>query len=58
MQQQQQQQVATPQPVQSLMAAEEIRVDCVLMTSDGRNVITGSILGAPQVWDMTVSGYL
>jgi len=37
---------------QNLMAAEEIRVDCALMTSDSRYVITGSINGPPQVWDM------
>jgi len=35
-------------------AADEVRVDCCLMTSDGRSVVTGSSLGAPQVWDMQV----
>ncbi len=39
----------------SLMAAEEIRVDCVLLTSNGRYVVTGSLYGPPQVWDMKVS---
>ena len=33
---------------------EEVRVDCCLMTNDGRSVITGSSLGPPQVWDMQV----
>ena len=36
-------------------AADEVRVDCCLMTNDGRNVVTGSSLGPPQVWDMAVS---
>ena len=35
-------------------AADEVRVDCCLMTNDGRNVVTGSSLGPPQVWDMAV----
>lgn len=34
---------------------EEIRVDCCLMTNDGRSVVTGSSLGPPQVWNMSVS---
>lgn len=33
-------------------AADEVRVDCCLMTNDGRNVVTGSSLGPPQVWNM------
>lgn len=33
---------------------EEVRVDCCLMTNDGRSVVTGSSLGPPQVWDMQV----
>ncbi|XP_052814372.1 uncharacterized protein LOC128241470 isoform X5 [Mya arenaria] len=33
-------------------AADEVRVDCCLMTGDGRSVVTGSSLGPPQVWDM------
>ena len=36
-------------------AADEVRVDCCLMTNDGRNVVTGSSQGPPQVWDMAVS---
>jgi hypothetical protein len=36
-------------------AADEVRVDCCLMTKEGRSVITGSSLGPPQVWDMQVS---
>ena len=36
------------------LAAEEIRVDCLELTADGRYVITGSIFGPPQVWDMRV----
>ena len=36
-------------------AADEVRVDCCLMTNDGRNVVTGSSLGPPQVWNMAVS---
>lgn len=35
-------------------AADEVRVDCCLMTSDGKSVVTGSSLGPPQVWDMQV----
>lgn len=38
---------------QNLMT-EEIRVDCVQMTTNGRYVVTGSIFGPPQVWDMKV----
>ena len=33
---------------------EEVRVDCCLMARDGKNVITGSSSGPPQVWDMQV----
>ena len=36
------------------MAAEEIRVDCVQMTNNGRFVVTGSNCGPPQVWDLKV----
>lgn len=36
------------------LMAEEIRVDCVQMTNNGRYVVTGSIFGPPQVWDMKV----
>ena len=39
----------------SLMGAEEIHVDNFLFTSDSNQVVTGSIYGPPQVWDMTVS---
>jgi len=38
-------------------AGDEVRVDCCLMTGDGRSVVTGSSLGPPQVWDMSVSSY-
>ena len=38
-----------------LMAAEEIRVDCALLSADSGNVITSSIYGPPQVWDMRVT---
>ena len=38
-----------------MMASEEIRVDCVHLTADGRHVVTGSIFGPPQVWDLRVS---
>ena len=38
------------------MAAEEIRVDCVQMTNNGRYVVTGSNCGPPQVWDLKVRG--
>lgn len=37
------------------LAAEVIRVDCVLLTTNGRYVVTGSIYGPPQVWDMKVA---
>jgi len=40
----------------NLMAAEEIRVDCAQLTNNGRFVVTGSIYGPPQVWDMKVCG--
>ncbi|XP_053386148.1 uncharacterized protein LOC123539409 isoform X3 [Mercenaria mercenaria] len=33
-------------------AADEVRVDCCLMTGNGASVVTGSSLGPPQVWDM------
>jgi WD40 repeat protein len=35
-----------------MTAAEQIRVDCVQLTTNGRYVVTGSIYGPPQVWDM------
>ena len=38
-----------------MLASEEIRVDCVHLTADGRYVVTGSIFGPPQVWDLRVS---
>ena len=38
----------------NLMTSEEIRVDCVQLTTNGRYVVTGSIYGPPQVWDMKV----
>ena len=37
------------------MASEEIRVDCVQVTTNGRFVVTGSINCPPQVWDMKAS---
>ena len=37
---------------------EEVRVDCCLMTTDGKSVVTGSSLGPPQVWDMQVNLFL
>lgn len=36
------------------LASEVIRVDCVLLTTNGRYVVTGSIYGPPQVWDIKV----
>ena len=39
----------------SFMTAEEIRVDCVQMTNNGRYVVTGSNCGPPQVWDLKVT---
>ena len=38
----------------NLMTSEEIRVDCVQLTTNGRYVVTGSIYGPLQVWDMKV----
>ena len=38
----------------NLMSPEEIRVDCVQLTTNGRYVVTGSIHGPPQIWDMKV----
>ena len=40
-----------------MTTAEQIRVDCVQLTNNGRFVITGSIYGPPQVWDLKVSPY-
>ena len=37
-----------------MLAAEQIRVDCVQLTTNGRYVVTGSIYGPPQVWDLKV----
>lgn len=58
-QQQQQQHVSYSGTVgvqtPSLMGAEEIRVDCIQLTTNGRYVVTGSINGPPQVWDLKVS---
>ena len=39
-------------PIQYM--ADEIKVDCVLMTSDGKYAVTGSGCGPPQVWDLKV----
>ena len=41
-------------PFPNLMASEEIRVDCVKLSTNGRFVVTGSSYGPPQVWDMKV----
>ena len=38
--------------------SEDIAVDNVVLTADGRYVVTGSNLGPPQVWNTTVSGLL
>lgn len=46
--------VAGTAAVRPNLMAEEIRVDCVQMTNNGRYVVTGSIYGPPQVWDMKV----
>jgi hypothetical protein len=45
---------ASAASVPNLMAAEEIRVDCIHLTTNGRFVVTGSIYGPPQVWDLKV----
>ncbi len=37
-----------------MTTAEQIRVDCVQLTNNGRYVVTGSIYGPPQVWDLKV----
>jgi hypothetical protein len=37
-----------------MTTAEQIRVDCVQLTNNGRFVVTGSIYGPPQVWDLKV----
>jgi len=37
-----------------MLAAEQIRVDCVQLTTNGRYVVTGSIYGPPQIWDLKV----
>jgi len=59
-QQQQQQQVphsrtlvapSTP----NLMTTELIGVDCIRLSTSGRYVVTGSIVGPPQVWDLKVA---
>ena len=41
--------------VGTLMSAEEIRVECFLITADGKYIVTGSLCGPPQVWDIRVS---
>jgi len=41
-----------------MLAAEQIRVDCVQLTTNGRYVVTGSIYGPPQVWDLKVTARL
>ena len=38
-----------------MLAAEQIRVDCVQLTTNGRYVVTGSIYGPPQIWDLKVT---
>ena len=38
-----------------MLAAEQIRVDCAQLTTNGRYVVTGSIYGPPQVWDLKVT---
>jgi len=38
-----------------MLAAEQIRVDCVQLTTNGRYVVTGSVYGPPQVWDVKVT---
>ena len=48
-------QASNVQNVESLLTSEVIRVDNVLMSRDGRFVITGSSTGPPQIWDMRVS---
>jgi len=57
-QQQQQQHVSFSETIgattPNLMAAEEIRVECIQLTTNGRYVVTGSIYGPPQVWDLKV----
>ena len=37
-----------------MLAAEQIRVDCVQLSTNGRYVVTGSIYGPPQIWDLKV----
>src|SRR6218665_1038928 len=36
------------------VAAETDRIECILLTANGQYLITGSIYGPPQVYDMKV----
>ena len=47
-------QTAENQAAGMMMTSEEIRVDCAMLTQNGRYVVTGSIYGPPQIWDMKV----
>lgn len=40
--------VSTP----GLMAAEQIHVDCMQITRDGKHVVTGSMNSPPLIWDL------
>ena len=37
-----------------LLSSEEIRVETFLLSADGKHIITGSLYGPPQIWDIKV----
>jgi len=49
--------VALSQTPNLMAAAQEIRVDCIQLTTNGRYVVTGSVYGPPQVWDLKVANH-
>ncbi|VEL31962.1 unnamed protein product [Protopolystoma xenopodis] len=43
---------------QNVYSADEMKVDCCLLSHNNSYVVTGSSSGPPQVWDMHVSSTL
>lgn len=41
--------------VPNVYTADDLKVDCCVLTQNSRYVVTGSANGPPQVWDMQVS---
>lgn len=40
--------------VPNVYTADDLKVDCCVLTQNSRYVVTGSASGPPQVWDMQV----